>query len=82
MLSPYLRLLVENAGFAQSGKLSPGELCAKPAFSITARYEYKSIRTISAALLNYRMPQRAWRSDEMKKSDTRRHLDTTLRIPP
>ena len=32
------------------------------------------MHTISAALLNYRIPQRTWRSNEMTKSDTRRHL--------
>ena len=38
------------------------------------------MHTISAALLNYRMPQRAWRSNEMAKPDAHRllgHLTAT-----
>ena len=32
------------------------------------------MRPVSAVLLNYRMPQRAWRSNKMAKSDSHRHL--------
>ena len=74
MLLYSYRAVMENDGFNESGKLSPGELCAKPAFSITARYEYVRMHPDSAALVGHRMPQRAWRSNEMAKSDSHRHL--------